>query len=195
MAAADRLFFHFKSAQKPAGKGVHEVVAEPALYAALNRTPHWRSVLSNFWVAPFRFRDGYSYNSVEHCFQAQKLWIPNSPVRSMGGAIFFPKSMAFNFTRDSLSALGLADGATAQFMRKMLVLTPKELAHWDTVKEDVMEAAQLAKFSQTPELGAILLATGTAELWHAAARQKPVRMLCLERVRERLRCAGEPPTL
>lgn len=187
MSQQDRLFFHSKSAQKVAGNGANEAVADPAAYAALNRTPQWRSVLSNFWTAPFRYTDGYTYNSVEHCFQAQKIWLPNSPLRSGGAAIPFPESMAFTFTQDSGSVLGLADGGVAQSMRKMMVLTPGELTHWGNMKDEVMEAAQLAKFSQNPELWEILLATGEAELWHGAARQKPSRMISLERVRSALK--------
>ncbi len=40
----------------------------------------------------------------------------------------------------------------------------KPRADWHEVKLDLMRSADWAKFSQNPDLGALLLATGTAEL-------------------------------
>ncbi len=183
----DRFFFHFKSAPVQPGKGVHEQVADLNTYKALLSRPRWRSALSNFWVSPFIYTDGYRYNTVEHCFQAQKLYIPYGPNRSMGQGQPYEQTISYTLTLDSGSALGAADGADAQRQRKAIVLTKAELAHWDTLKEEVMAVAQFAKFSQSGELRQLLLDTGDAELWHGAARQKPVRMRSLERVREALR--------
>ncbi len=182
----DILFFHSKSARVAPGKGVHEQTSRP--YPTLVANPRWREALSNFWVAPFTFTDGYRYNSVEHCFQAQKIALayPGVPFR---------ECRAFNFTIDSLSPLGLGDGAAAQRERKMVVLKLSELAVWDAQKEEVMAQAQFCKFGQTGVLRDILIATGDAELWHGAARQKPARMLSLERVRAALRAGAKtlPP--
>ena len=185
----DILFFHSKSAPVLPGKGVHERVSRP--YPTLSANPHWRRALSNLWVSPFTYIDGYRYNSVEHCFQAQKLAIPYGNSRSSGSFVPFEHCKAFEFTMDSLSPLGVADGAAAQALRKSVLLTTHERFVWEKEKEEVMAQAQFAKFSQNPSLRAVLLATGDAELWHAAARQKPSRMLSLERVRSALR-AGLP---
>jgi hypothetical protein len=183
----DRLFFHFKSAAVYPGTGVHEQVIDPSIYQPLVSRPRWRSALSNFWVSPFTFEDSRRYNSVEHCFQAQKLYIPYSPNRSMGQGEPFEATISYTLTLDSGSQLGTADGADAQRQRKAVVLTKAELAYWDTIKEGIMALAQFAKFSQNPELRQLLLYTGDAELWHGAARQKPTRMRSLEHVRAALR--------
>jgi ribA/ribD-fused uncharacterized protein len=182
----DIFFFHSKSARALPGKGVHETVTDPAAYTTLKNNPRWREALSNFWVAPFTWTDGHRYNTVEHCFQAQKLCLAASNP--------FEETILFRiFCLDAPDQYMFAsqDGSAAQKMRKQIVLSPHQLTTWDAQKEGIMESAQYAKFSQTPVLREILLATGKAQLWHGAARQPRTRMLCLERVRERLRTAPQ----
>jgi predicted NAD-dependent protein-ADP-ribosyltransferase YbiA (DUF1768 family) len=191
----DQLFFHFKSACVYPGTGVHEQVADKGLYKPLMSRPRWRSALSNFWVSPFTYTDGRRYNSVEHCFQAQKLYIPYSPNRSAGWLRPFEETIAYTLCLNSHSELSRAEGADAQRQRKAVVLTKLELQFWDSIKEEVMATAQFAKFSQSGELRQLLLDTGTAELWHGAPRQPRERMMSLERVRAALRAGlTELPT-
>lgn len=207
--STDILFFHSKSARVLPGKGVHETVADVAAYQTLKNNPRWREALSNFWISPFTWTDGHRYNTVEHCFQAQKLYIPYSENRDVTrAATSIPFEGTHEFAMFCLDAtveiwggirnadgifhyfqesVAKQDGAAAQKKRKLYVLTASELAHWDSIKNTIMESAQYAKFNQNPTLREVLLATGKAQLWHGAARQPPVRMLCLERVRERLR--------
>lgn len=189
----DKFFFHSKSAPALPGKGVNERVATSAGadYTTLKSNPHWRRALSNFWIIPFTL-DGHRWNTVEHYFQAQKLYIPIGPERSLRDMPEnrFEKSELFRlFCLDGPNPYSSAneDGSAAQKLRKKYMLTPHELRLWDSRKEDVMAKAQFAKFSQNPTLRAILLATGTAELWHGAARQPAARMFSLERVRAALR--------
>jgi predicted NAD-dependent protein-ADP-ribosyltransferase YbiA (DUF1768 family) len=188
-AAPDVLFFHSKSARAPPGKGVHERTTRP--YPTLAANPRWREALSNFWVSPFQYTDGRRYNSVEHCFQAQKLKIPVGPMRSHGGdPPPLERQLWYSLTMDSFTRVSQADGAAARGMRKDILLSQAEIAYWDSQKEEVMAAAQFAKFSQNGALRDILIATGDAELWHGAARQRPARMWSLERVRAALRAGA-----
>lgn len=188
----DCLFFFSKSADKAPGKGSNERVVNPAVYAALAARPNWRQALSNFWAAPFTGPDGHRYNTVEHYFQAKKLYIALGPER------FFRETPERTFEETHLFRIFCLDanepfpsasenGSAAQKRRKIIYLSDAELALWDTRKEAVMYEAQLAKFSQNADLKEILLATGTAELWHGAARQPPARMISLERVRDALK--------
>lgn len=188
MAAPDVLFFHSKSARVPPGKGVHERTSRP--YPTLVTNPRWREALSNFWVSPFQYTDSRRYNSVEHCFQAQKLKIPAGPMRSHGEPPPLEQQTWYSLTLDSGTPLSQGDGAAAQRQRKAILLSHAELAYWDTQKEEVIAAAQFAKFSQCGVLREILLATGDAELWHGAGRQRPARMRSLERVRAALRAGA-----
>lgn len=193
----DRLFFHSRSAVAVPGKGVNERLEYPTqTYSTLVANPHWRRALSNFWVSPFLYIDGHRYNTVEHCFQAQKLRIPYGPHRSAGPPRSFELTAAFELTLESLSQPSQGDGAAARALRKAVLLSQHELAYWDTQKEEVMAQAQFAKFSQCTTLRAVLLGTGEAELWHSAGRgQKPARMMSLERVRAALQqgCEALPP--
>lgn len=179
----DIFFFHSKSARALPGKGVHETVADPGAYRTLKNNPRWREALSNFWVAPFTWTDGHRYNTVEHCFQAEKLRLATRGDPSVETFLF----RLFCLDAPDQFMFASADGSAAQKLRKHILLTPEELATWEEQKEHVMESAQFAKFSQTPVLREILLATGQAQLWHGAARQPRTRMLCLERVRATLR--------
>lgn len=71
---SDVLCFYSGSADKKPGQGAGERVASPAAYAALSGTPHWRWVLSNFHVCPFRWQ-GATFNTIEHAFQASKIYM------------------------------------------------------------------------------------------------------------------------
>lgn len=174
---ADRLFYYSGSADLALGSGVHERVSDPARYAGLAARPGWRRMLSNFWCADFTL-GGRRWRTVEHCFQGAKIALADDEA-------------AAGFALDSGSDLARGDGAAARKQRKLVVLAPAQLAAWEAKKHDVMRAAMHAKFSQNPELGELLLATGTAELWHSAGRgQAPERVFDLEEVRTALRASA-----
>ena len=67
----DQLFYYSKSANKPAGKGVNEIVFNHNIYNQLNKIIGWRKILSNLYYHEFIY-DNKIYNSVEHAFQAKK---------------------------------------------------------------------------------------------------------------------------
>jgi ribA/ribD-fused uncharacterized protein len=168
--ADDRLFFHSGSADRAPGEGVHELVADPSVYAALAKIPNWRKMLSNFWVAELRW-NGLTYRTVEHCFQAAKIALADP-------------TLAREFALESQSALARGDGVAARKQRKLVMLDPRQLAQWDREKHAVMQSAMRAKFTQHPELMAVLRATGDAQLWHGTGRgAKPQRIYDLEAVR------------
>jgi len=168
----DRLYYFSKSADKPPGKGVNEYVTDPSRYQILRAISNWRQKLSNFWVNPFDVQ-GVRWNSMEHMFQSYKLSLANPVV-------------AWSFTLNSGSDLGKSSGDEAQRHRKDVILTPDQLAQWEELRDTVLYNGLTAKFNQDPELKRLLLATGTAELWHGTPRVPAQRQLVLERVRSEL---------
>jgi hypothetical protein len=78
-------------------------------------------------------------------------------------------------------SLQLASGATQRFFRVQDALKAGGVSR---------EAALEAKFRGCPTLGAILLATGRAELWTRGPRGLPQRDFSLELLREKLRTDG-----
>ncbi len=170
----DRLYFFSGSADLPPGHGVHERVADPARYAALEQVVHWRRMLSNFWPADVTL-DGRTYRTVEHAFQAAKIALADP-------------ALAERFALESGTDLARGDGAAARRCRKLVLLDDAQLRAWDGRKHAVMRDAMHAKFARHEPLRAALLATLRAELWHGAGRgQPPVRIYDLESIRDALR--------
>lgn len=172
-SSSDVFRFFSRSADKPPGKGSGESASHA--YPALASIRNWRQVLSNFHLCPFAY-EGKTYNTIEHAFQATKI------------ALEDPRR-AFAFTRESKTAIGLGDGAKAQKERKMVELSKAKLAAWAAFKDDVMARIARAKYAQCPDARRVLLATGTAQLWHAGPRIKAVRFVHLEQIRADLRSA------
>lgn len=167
----DKFFFFSNSRDAPPGRGANEV-GDPRNYRVLRNMPHWRRVLSNFHVHPFVF-DGWTYNTIEHAFQAAKIALANP-------------DKAYEFTLNSGSALGRGDGFAARKARKIVVLGAEHLREWSGMSKRVMERAAIAKYAASDEAKAVLAATGEAELWHIVARAKPERFVHLERIRAQL---------
>lgn len=168
---SDRFVFFSRSRDAPPGKGVGESLAgDPRRYAALNTVPHWRRLLSNFHEAPFDF-DGKTYRTIEHGFQAAKI------------ALADPAAAA-QFAMESGSELSRGDGAAAQRQRKMVQLSPEQLAVWDAMKDDTLAALAEAKYNACHYSREVLRLTGDAELWHQVSRSRPVRFSHLERIRD-----------
>jgi ribA/ribD-fused uncharacterized protein len=139
-------------------------------------------MLSNFWPADFALA-GRTYRTVEHAFQAAKI------------ALVDP-GLAAGFALESGTSLSQGDGAIARQQRKLVLLDFAQLQDWDRRKHGVMRDAMQAKFSQHADLGAVLLATLPAELWHGAGRgQAPQRIFDLEAIREALQPSALRSTL
>lgn len=170
--SGDILCFFSRSKDSVPGYGKNESVKNCLDYSELIDTPHWRRVLSNFHVAEFEY-NGYHWNTVEHAFQASKVGL-------------IDKDLAYNFTRESASSLGLGDGLEARKHRKVVILPRDKLLEWNSIKSEIMKKILLAKFTQVDLARRVLLATGSAELWHNPPRAKVVRFMELEAVRSEL---------
>ena len=170
---SDLLFFYSKSAPKAPGSGAREQLASPHAYAALASHPNWRRTLSNFHLSPFKF-EGRTYRTIEHAFQAKKIALAD-PAR------------AAEFTVESGTELGArGDGLAARKQRKMVKLSPAQIAEWDSISDGVMASIQKAKFTQCTEAARVLLDTQRAQLWHVVPRSAAVRFSGLERIRDDL---------
>jgi predicted NAD-dependent protein-ADP-ribosyltransferase YbiA (DUF1768 family) len=182
--STDKFVFRSNSADKAPGKGVHEYAADPKAYSTLSAIKNFRRYLSNFdssvtfvWQGPFD--TPYTFRSIEHAFQAAKIWLAN-PTESL------------KFTVESGHAIGAGDGEVARKHRKLVRLTEDDLALWDAMNWEIMASAAEAKYTQNPDSipSQVLKATGNAELIHlATARGKPselIRFPHLEAIRDRL---------
>ncbi len=159
----DRFVFYSRSADKKPGKGANEI-GDPNRYKELSDVKDWRKVLSNFHVHPFKY-DGYTWNTIEHVFQSKKIGLVNP-------------DMAFQFTRESGSALGMGDGLMARKNRKLVVLSSDQLKVWDEMKDCIMREAAIEKYKACGEALRILKLTGEAELYHLeVARGKPSKLV------------------
>lgn len=167
--------FYSKSSDAAPGKGTGEtLVSDPDLYKELRSLKGWRKVLSNFAQTPFQWKD-HQWISVEHAFQAAKYETVDPE--------FF-----LSFSLDSGSDLSKADGSEAQKQRKAIKFTKEQQVAWDARKDDLMAELWLAKFTQNEEAKRVLLATGTAQLWHVTPRPSvKERWELLELLREELR--------
>ncbi len=98
---------------------------------------------SNFSKHSFTL-GGKPWQTVEHYFQAQKF--PGTP-----------QEEAIRLAPDPMTAKNLGNDRTVPLR-----------ADWDAVKDDVMREAVRAKFSQHPDIRAVLLGTDTETLIEAA---------------------------
>ena len=180
----DKLYFHAKSAAVPPGKGVHEQVADPSLYAALwTSAPRWRAALCDTWESTFAFEGGgrTSFDSVDH---VMKLAWQLLAFRAAETRMEVPELHRMSFR------IFCVDNNRSHMMSfPWLRLDPADQMMWEAEKEELRAAAQFAKFGGSAELRAVLLGTGEAELWELRSRgQKPAeRAWSLERVRKALR--------
>lgn len=154
------LYFYSGSKDCEAGKGVHETGEYK------NLPNNFRKVLSNFHVYPFKW-NGYTWNSIEHAFQAAKISIQD-----------VEKAKLFTIESGDTS-----DGLYARKRRKCVVLTNENIKKWNRQKDARMYDISLAKYLQCNEAACILKNTGCAELWHIQIRSKPVRFYHLEKIR------------
>ena len=163
---------HSRSAAKPyPGKGSNEKLPknhDVKHFAKLATIPDWRKKLANTWTQPFTL-DNHKWNSVEHYYQASKFKKDNP-------------EFYLSFSLDSGTELGqdvemaLAAGGKKGFIKRKdkdgkeekILLRPKQVVvdpdfYGERSKKE-MELAQEAKFSQNPDLKAILLLTDNAKL-------------------------------
>jgi hypothetical protein len=190
-AAPDKLYFHRESAAVPPGKGVHEQVADPAVYADLwQLAPRWREALDDEWECPVQLHADVPrrYKSVAHVMRLGWQLLARDTADARG---LVPEAHKMSFELFCVRH-DKSDCMDFPWMR----LDPEDQEMWDAEKGKLRLVAQFAKFSGSPELCSLLLSTGGAELWEIVGRgQKPAeRALGLEMVRAALREGRtEPP--
>lgn len=168
----DKLFFYSKSTDRKPGQGANEK-GNPANYTELSKIKDWRRILSNFHVCPFKYK-GYTYNSIEHVFQAMKIALVD-------------KEAALRFTVESGNEIGQGDGAMAQKNRKLRMLSKPQQEKWASMNRQIMYEAAFEKYKACKEAREVLKATGKAQLWHIVIRSKyPDHFTHLELIRDKL---------
>lgn len=180
----DILYYYSGSADKPPGSGVNERVSDRRRYSILSSIPMWRQILSNFYVSEFTYvRDGIPlrYRTAEHAFQGAKIAMSDSLQEPL------ERRVSYQFSLNSRSALSRGDGDAARRARKIVVLDRQQLQKWNRIKDSVLKAILIAKFTQDLHAGRTLIATLDAELWHGAPRVPKSRQLVLEEVRDIVR--------
>lgn len=171
------LVISFRAAAGAPGTRARELLRPSDVVAFACLPANFRSVLSNLATCsvPLAF-GGKTFATLEHAFQAQKF-------KDVAPAAYG------EFSMESGSPLSRGDGFAARAARKRVTLSRPQVAAWDARKDGVMACLWRAKFSALNER-AVLLATGGAELWHAAPRVRAVRWTDLEALRDEMRAAG-----
>lgn len=164
----DILQFYAYSADKPAGKGVGDVVRNPEDYSDLNKIKHWRRMFSSLWEEEFTYQ-GYTYLSFEHCLQACKFKLTGHD------------DIAYKFTVESNCNLNPTKS------RRIVMLSEKELELWYTKKSAIKEKIYLSKYNRDSTVYKALLLTKDAQLINSGPRIKKIRCTRLEKLRTSLR--------
>lgn len=177
--------FYSKSVDKPLpGKGSGEKIPNERMkeYTELATIPQWRKKLSNFWVEPFTL-DNHKWATVEHFYEASKF--------KRGHPDFylsFSLDSGTDLSKDPLMAKG-AGGKSGKY--KSELLRPIEVtADADFAGKKSKKAiydAQYAKFTQSDDLKALLLATNDAKLVHFIKGVEPDVFDELMLVRDKIR--------
>lgn len=157
--------FRYNAPDVSPGTFVDEYIdpADSILYNELSQKSDWRKKLSNFYFRQNQFAlDGYTWNSVEHYFHAQKF-------KDTHPAYYV------QFTAESLSPLSTMVGAMVKRAGRKCQLGPEELRKWDGGESaSALRRAQAAKFGQNYDLQQILLLTKGAKLVHRATPRSPL---------------------
>lgn len=178
--------FYSKSANAPApGKGSGETIRPEEIiqYAELRSIPEWRRKLSTFWEAQFEL-DGHRWSSVEHYYHASKFKENNPQFYLTFTLDANPKG---ELSKDPALAKA-AGGKTGKYKGKQLrdkaiKIDPN---FFGGRHKEVMKKAHMAKFSQNPDLKAMLLATKDAKLQHFNRGSPPIVVYGLMDVRNEL---------
>jgi predicted NAD-dependent protein-ADP-ribosyltransferase YbiA (DUF1768 family) len=168
----DRIYYYSRSKDVPPGKGVHEHISNIDDYRELAKISNFRKILSNFHEYPFIY-NGYSYNSIEHTFQSEKIRLVDNDV-------------AYRFTIDSGDSIGKGNGLIARKNRKIIVMEKRDILKWDKIKHGIITEITRQKIKQCKIFRDTLKATNNSQLWHIVMRSKPVRNLYLENLRSEI---------
>jgi hypothetical protein len=171
MSTISKLVFNSKSADKNAGKGIHEHLSENDDFTELNKNEHWRKQLSNMSISPFTL-GGKRYTSVENFFHAAK-FMKDYPEF----ADTFTMNSGYLWSNDPFKAkqAGKAGRVSKSGKRYSNSKLPqlKEFPNvkmrpdfYDGVDVNAMTLALYSKFSQNTQESEILHLTQNAELYH-----------------------------
>ena len=170
----DVLQFYAFSADKPAGKGVGDIVTNIEIYDQLNKIKDWRKMFSSYWPgSPFVF-EGKTYLSFEHAYQASKFLI--------NGYLDFGNKFSLG-SNDNISKL---IGKDVQKAGRMIKLNDKEIEKWNQNMRSIKEKIYRSKFTTTSLPGIALMLTGDAQLINSGPRIKRIRCVRLEELRNAL---------
>ena len=161
--------FYAKSDPKnKPGKGNNETIdaRNIADYKDLQKIKDWRRMLDDQWPAPFKM-DGHEWETVEHYYQAAKFKNKNHDFY-----LLFTNTSDSPFAKDADLAkiAGSEKGKyTNKITKKVIVFRdPKKITidpdFFGTRHLEERQRALYAKFSQSPDLKHVLLATNRAKL-------------------------------
>jgi predicted NAD-dependent protein-ADP-ribosyltransferase YbiA (DUF1768 family) len=161
--------FYAKSDPKnKPGKGNNETIdaRNMADYKDLQKIKDWRRMLDDQWPAPFKM-DGHEWETVEHYYQAAKFKNKNHDFY-----LLFTNTSDSPFAKDADLAkiAGSEKGKyTNKTTKKVVVFRdPKKITidpdFFGTRHLEERQRALYAKFSQSPDLKHVLLATNRAKL-------------------------------
>jgi predicted NAD-dependent protein-ADP-ribosyltransferase YbiA (DUF1768 family) len=193
--------FYSKSNSKPfpgKGEGEHLGPEGRAAYETLAKIPEWRRKLANSWKAEFVL-DKHRWASVEHYYQANK-FKRNNPdfyiqfsLDSQNSEIAKDPALAKAAGGKAGTILESVEGKkkTVHLRPKNVIIDPDFFVITQGSKysrgEMVMEAAMREKFTQHPDLKALLIATQKAKLEHVRSAKPAEVFNDLMRVRRDLR--------
>ena len=183
--------FYSKSVDKlrpghGAGEKISEEEEKTGTYKELAKMSHWRRKLANEWIeAPFKL-DGHLWQSVEHYYQGSKFKKSNRDFYLQFSLDSETTSINSELSKDSFlaKATGAID-APAKLRPKEIKVDKDFFISVDGVKrsEKELENALRAKFTQNPELNALLKATKKAKLQGFVRGAPPIVFNELMRVR------------
>jgi predicted NAD-dependent protein-ADP-ribosyltransferase YbiA (DUF1768 family) len=179
--------FYYKSFDKPLpGHGVGEKInisdEKNGMYKDLAKIKSWRKKLANEWEAPFKL-DGHVWQTVEHYYQGSKFKKEHPDFY-----LKFSLDSGSDISKDPFVAHAVGEKSGTHALRPKEVSIDKDFflpteKDKPTRSEKEMESAVNAKFTQNPELLALLKATKNAKLQQFRRGLPPIVLYELMRVR------------
>ena len=170
-----QLYFYSGSSAAAPGKGAREKMPDDQLEVykeSLKAFPHFRKMLSNFAIAPFRL-DGMDWLTVEHYYQGSKFKKENPD-------FYRTFSIQSGTEMSKHPAMAKAYGGKSgkyqgkQIRPRSIQMDADFFVGENTRGDQEMFDAQQAKFTQNQNMRDVLLATKDAQLIHTMPRSTQV---------------------